>query len=101
MKTYFVEIVYQNEGKKFRGSQYLRCNIQAHDKDHAKQKALEHYVADYTGGDKGEFYVQCCWFEEVPTREILEKHWEAATKSYFPSGVRDNDMEVIDIKKCI
>lgn len=63
----------------------------AHDKDHATQKALEHYQPYYTGGDRGEFYVQCCWRVDVPTRELIEKHWKSAARSMCPMGVTDQE----------
>ncbi len=90
MKTYFVEIVFNNENKfAFHGTRYLRCIVTAHDNDEAAYKALVHYNSYYTGGDRGQFYVQCNWVVDVPTREIIEMHWKNAMRSVFPMAVND------------
>jgi len=80
-KTYFVEIVMNNLGEMASNTRFLRCNIQAHNPDMATNKALSHYVHYYTGGDKGRFYVQCCWEVDVPKRELFEKHWRTIIKN--------------------
>lgn len=99
MKTYFVEIVFNNEDKYINKCQFLRCYVQAKDKEQASQKALDHYRPHYTAGDKGEFKVQCCWVVNVPTREIFEKYWKVVTNSYFPAPVTAGDFEVIGYRK--
>lgn len=81
MKTFFVEIVFNNESQFMKGTRYLRCVVSARDKEEAEYKALVHYNPYYTGGDRGRFYVQCNWQVKVPTREIIEKHWKLASRS--------------------
>lgn len=92
METYFIEIVHNNEHKKMSGTRFLRCYVQADGEEEAKKKALDHYRPHYTGGENGEFRVQCCWTVNVPKREVFEKLWEEVTKSYFPKAVYGNDL---------
>lgn len=80
-KTFFVEIVYNNVDKFINHNTYLRCIVSAKDKAEAEKKAIDHYSPYYTAGDAGTFKVQCNWVVNVPTREIIERHWKAASNS--------------------
>lgn len=87
MKTYFVQVVFNNEGKTMKGTRYLSAIVAAKSKEHAEQKILDHYRQYYTAGDAGRFYVQCNWAVHVPTRAIIEKHWKLATNAVAPMEV--------------
>jgi len=92
-KTFFVELVFNNEGKNPFKSRYLGGIISANDKDEAEMIVLRHYIKHYTGGDKGEYHVQCNWPVSIPTREIIEKHWKKASEAQIPMAVRAPDSE--------
>ena len=100
METYFVEIVFNNEDKFANKCRFLRCMVQAENKEESERKALDHYRHLYTAGDKGEFRVQCNWVVNVPKREVFAEHWEQITGSYFPKAVHGNDIsDVIGYRK--
>lgn len=81
MKTFFVELVFNNVNKNPFESKYLGGIISAKDKDEAEMIVLRHYLPYYTGGDRGEFYVQCNWEVKIPTREVIEDHWKKASNA--------------------
>lgn len=87
-KIFFVEIVFNNESKFHNETRYLKGYVKAKDKTEAEQLALDHFRPYYTGGENGQFYVQCNWEVKVPIREIVEKHWKKASKSEasIPTG---------------
>lgn len=100
MKTFFIEIVLNNVNKKFKGNKFLRAIISAKDNDEAGEIALKYYQPHYTGGDTGEFYIQCNWEVHIPTREIIEKLWENASKSEGSIPVTAGEsMETIGYRK--
>jgi len=81
MKTYFVEIAFNNENKYIDYYKFLRGIVSAKSKEEAEQKVVDHFKPYYTAGENGVFKVQCNWIVNIPTREIIEKHWRAATRS--------------------
>ncbi len=81
MKTYFVQLVFNNLDKFANRNRYLSAIVLAKSKEHAEQKIKDHYSQYYTAGDKGQYRVQCNWRIDVPTREIIEKHWKKASGS--------------------
>jgi hypothetical protein len=91
MKTFFVELVLNNEGRNPFKSHYLGGVITAQDQEEAEMIVLRHFIKYYTGGDKGEYHVQCNWEVNIPTREIIEAHWKKASGAQMPIAVRAND----------
>ena len=84
MKTYFIELVFNNKWKKYPDTIYLRGIVSAKNLDLAKEKFLNLYKPYYTGGDEGEFKIQCAWEESVPTKEFAEKYWKTICNSVVP-----------------
>jgi hypothetical protein len=80
-KTFFVEIVFNNKDKFINHNRYLRGIVTAKDKAEAETKVVNHFKHLYTAGDAGVFEVQCNWQVKIPTREIIEAHWRAATRA--------------------
>ena len=95
MKTFFVEIVYNNTDKTSNGMKFLRAVVSAKDKETAGQKVLIHFQPYYTAGDKGEFRIQCNWEVKIPTREIYITHWKNASRSLMPMAVNDQEGKTI------
>jgi hypothetical protein len=95
MKTFFVELVFNNKGRNPFESLYLGGIISANDKEDAEMIVLRHYIKYYTGGDKGEYHVQCNWEVKIPTREIIEAHWRKASGAQMPMGVHDSEGHTI------
>lgn len=91
MKTYFIELVFNNESKKYKGTMFLRGIIYAKNLDAAKEKFIKQYESCYTGGDEGEFKIQCAWEVKIPTREFAEKYWKAICFSVAPMRVGTSD----------
>jgi hypothetical protein len=81
MKTFFVELVFNNKDKFIDHNRYLGGIVSAEDEDKAEMIVMKHYLPYYTGGDKGTFHVQCNWEVKIPTREIIEAHWKKASMS--------------------
>lgn len=96
-KTFFVEIVFNNKDKFIGHNRYLRAVVTAKDKVEAETKVVAHYKHLYTAGDAGVFKVQCNWQVKIPTREIIEKHWRAATQAQgsMPVYAPSTKMEII------
>jgi hypothetical protein len=95
METYFVEIVFTPASGQ--GRYFLRCMVQAENKEQSAEKALHHYQARH----EGSFKVQCNWVVNVPKRKVFEEHWEQITGSYFPKPVTDgSSFDVIGYRKC-
>jgi hypothetical protein len=93
-KTFFVELVFNNEGKNpFKGGRYLGGIISAKTKEEAAQIVLDHYAPYYTAGDAGNYHIQCNWEVNIPTREIIEKHWKKAMDAQIPMAVRAPNVE--------
>lgn len=90
-KMYFIQIVYNNENKYFGGCRFLSCYVIAKSKEKAEQIALDHYRPYYTGGENGQFYVQCNRRINVPLREIVEKYWKKVSKS--TASIPDGNIE--------
>lgn len=88
---YFCEIVYNNNHKLITGCRYLRAYVMAKDKAEAEKIILDHYKPYYTGGDNGQFYVQCNWRVDVPLRTVVEKHWKKASMS--TASIPDGNIE--------
>jgi hypothetical protein len=95
MKTYFIEIVFNNVDQTARYCRFPGGIVAAKSLEEAKQIVLDHYKPYYTAGDKGTFKVQCAWEVSVPTREIIEKHWKKASGAQMTMDVRDNSGTVI------
>jgi hypothetical protein len=81
MKTYFIEISFNNENKFVNYNRYLRGIVSAKSKEEAEQKVVDHFKPYYTAGENGIFKVQCNWIVNIPSRDIIEKHWRNATRS--------------------
>ena len=81
MKTYFVELVFNNEDKFINHNKYLGGVISAKTKEEAAQIVLDHYAPYYTAGENGTYKIQCNWEVKIPTREIFESHWKKASMS--------------------
>ena len=93
MKTFFIELVFNNTGKTMAGTCYPGGIITANDQQEAEQICKDHYRPYYTGGDNGRFYVQCSWQVHIPTREIIEKHWKKASGAQMPMAVREPNVD--------
>ena len=81
MKTFFVELVFNNVDKFVSHNRYLGGIISAKTNDVAAQIVLDHYKSYYTASDNGTYKIQCNWEVKCPTREIIEAHWEKASMS--------------------
>lgn len=97
MKTFFVEIAFNNKDKFINHYRFLRGIVTAHDKAQAEQMVTDHFRPYYTAGDTGVFKVQCNWEVNIPTREIIEKRWKAATRSMgtIPINAPGYEMNII------
>jgi hypothetical protein len=101
MKTYFVQLVFNNKDLFVNHNRYLSAILQAKSKEHAEQKIKDHYKQYYTAGDNGYFHVQCNWRIDIPTREIIEKHWRKASGStgVLRSGKDLHEFQIDKTKK--
>lgn len=95
MKTFFVELVFNNADRFINHNRYLGGIISAKTKEDAAQTVLDHYRQYYTAGDKGTYKIQCNWEVKCPTREIIEAHWKKTSNSQMPMAVHDNEGIII------
>lgn len=95
MKTYFIEIVFNNIDKTANHYKFPAGIVAAKSLEEAEKIVMGHYIPYYTAGDNGIFKVQCAWEVKIPTREIIEKHWKKASGSQMPMSVRDNGGTII------
>lgn len=98
MKTYFIEIVSNPDANLAIGSKFLAGVVSAPNKEVASLLVMDHYRGDYYH-EGGQYRVQCLWEINMPTREIISKHWHKLLKSYAEIYDHDSNWNVIGVHR--